>query len=304
MANTPLQEEYGVWKVLEEIEPSKGHRKVRCQCKNCGAIVDKLLSNIKRPERQGHRCNILPTDLTGYVFGHLTVLGRDETKPKGHGCKTYHICQCDCPDRTIVSVSRSSLIEGRTKSCGSAYHRHQLKGEQISLIGKQFLNLRVDEYTEERASNGDIIYLCTCLTCGKNNIKVSRSTLTSLNKKDCGCTNKSIGEIAVENILKENNIHYETQVSFKDLPKLRFDFKIYLNENNFVLLEYDGIQHFNKNSLYYSNEGIERDKMKNEWCLKNNIVLYRIPYTDLKNLSINTIFSEKYQLKQNQEEFN
>lgn len=37
--------------------------------------------------------------------------------------------------------------------------------------------------------------------------------------------------------------------------------------------------------------------MKNEWCLKNNIVLYRIPYTDLKNLSINTIFSEKYQLK-------
>ena len=32
-------------------------------------------------------------DLTGQRFGRLTVLYRDESKPKGHGCKVYWICK-------------------------------------------------------------------------------------------------------------------------------------------------------------------------------------------------------------------
>jgi len=46
-----LEPFYGVWEVLEELPPSKGHRKVRCRCVNCGVIIDKLLSNLKKPER-------------------------------------------------------------------------------------------------------------------------------------------------------------------------------------------------------------------------------------------------------------
>ena len=148
MSNKPeIEQFYGVWEVLEEL-PSSSRRKVKCRCTKCGEIVDKFLSNLKKPERQNHRCGILPTILDGYVFGDLTVLHRDETRPKGHECPTYHICQCNCPDKTILSVARASLVSGRTKSCGSAYHRHKLIGEKVPIVGKRFLDLLVIEATD------------------------------------------------------------------------------------------------------------------------------------------------------------
>ena len=52
-------------------------------------------------------------DLTGQVFGRLTVVGFDYKTEKG----TYHwLCQCRCGNTT--SVNRTSLVAGRTQSCG------------------------------------------------------------------------------------------------------------------------------------------------------------------------------------------
>ena len=81
MNKIPLEPFYGVWEVLEELPTKNGNRMVRCKCIKCGEIVDKILSNIKRPERQGHCCGILPTILDGYTFGNLTVLHRDYSRP-------------------------------------------------------------------------------------------------------------------------------------------------------------------------------------------------------------------------------
>ena len=70
----------------------------------------------------------------------------------------------------------------------------------------------------------------------------------------------------------------------------KFDFWI----NNSYLLEYDGETHYNK-SLHgwHTNEQLnkqqERDAIKNQWCINNNIPLIRIPYTHLKNLTINDL---------------
>lgn len=107
-----------------------------------------------------------------------------------------------------------------------------------------------------------------------------------LNKKyGCPSCNLSHGEKIIENYLIENNIKYNTQWSFSDCKykqKLRFDF--YLPEKN-CLIEFDGIQHFepvkyfggeDKFKYYY-----KLDKIKNEYCYKNNIHLIRIPYNDL-----------------------
>ena len=35
-------------------------------------------------------------DLTGNKYNRLTVLYRDENKPKGSGKPVYWICKCDC----------------------------------------------------------------------------------------------------------------------------------------------------------------------------------------------------------------
>lgn len=57
-------------------------------------------------------------DLSGKVFGYLTVLGQDMTKEKKH-----YLCQCKCGKQT--SVSPSNLNTGHTKSCG-CYNKERL----------------------------------------------------------------------------------------------------------------------------------------------------------------------------------
>ena len=136
-------------------------------------------------------------------------------------------------------MCRSSLINGKTKSCGSAYHKHQLKGEKISLVGKEFLKLKVLEATDKRAPNKDIIYRCKCLNCGNENVFVSRSNLTSLKKGSCGCLSKSHGEQKISELLSENKYTFSEQFIFNDLPNRKFDFKVNINDT-FVLIEYDG----------------------------------------------------------------
>ena len=103
----------------------------------------------------------------------------------------------------------------------------------------------------------------------------------------------------------KNNILFETQKVFetcRDLNtgyNLRFDFYI----NNSFLLEYDGKQHFHYSNLgWNTKEQYElthkRDLFKNQWCKDNNIILKRIPYTDLNKLTFEDIMSDKYILKE------
>lgn len=99
----------------------------------------------------------------------------------------------------------------------------------------------------------------------------------------CPLCYESNGERKIKNILEQINLVYETQKIFDDCKhekKLRFDF--YLPKYN-ILIEYDGIQHF-KPIIYWGgikkfNNDKKRDKAKNEYAMKNNIPLLRIPYT-------------------------
>ena len=116
--------------------------------------------------------------------------------------------------------------------------------------------------------------------------------------QSCGCL-KSKGEQKISNILSQNNIKYEVQKTFSTCRfqngKLAF-FDFYLPDYN-ILIEYDGEQHY-----FYRNEGWntkenfektkERDIYKNNWCLKNNIKLIRIPYTKLNNLQLSDLLGE------------
>lgn len=52
-------------------------------------------------------------DMTGQVFGRLTVMSLAEKSIDGH---IMWLCQCSCGDTT--KVWRQSLVKGRTKSCG------------------------------------------------------------------------------------------------------------------------------------------------------------------------------------------
>lgn len=107
----------------------------------------------------------------------------------------------------------------------------------------------------------------------------------------CPSCYESKGEKEVKNYLDNNNIIYESQKRFDDCfsvryVNLRFDF--YLPDFN-ICIEYDGKQHFQINEYFGGEEGYkiikQNDDIKNNYCLKNNIKLIRIPYYNFNKVS-------------------
>lgn len=56
---------------------------------------------------------VVAQDLTGRVFGRLTVIARNTSR---RWEKPVWICQCDCG--TLISVRAQSLRDGKSASCG------------------------------------------------------------------------------------------------------------------------------------------------------------------------------------------
>ena len=119
-----------------------------------------------------------------------------------------------------------------------------------------------------------------------NYLGISRKTLTKFGinviniNKLYGYTKSNYFETQVMNYLINAYPKYEIirEYSFHNLvhkKQLRVDF--YIPELQLVV-EADGSQHWDKNSKFYSEEGIIRDNIKTEYFKKNNIKLIRIPY--------------------------
>lgn len=230
-------------------------------------------------------------DITGQRFGRLTVLYRDNSKPKGHGQKAWWICKCDCGN--IKSVKGENLRRGLTKSCGCLHKETMRKLLFEDLTGQQFGFLMPLYITGEQDRYGSYIWHCKCLNCG-NFKDVSASYLKQGSTKSCGCVSSSYGETMIKQILKEHNIPFIKEYSFDDCKslknyKLRFDFAIFKNSNLYCLVEFQGKQHYKDIKIKGSEESLEerqqRDNIKREYCKKNNIKLIEIPYTDKEKLS-------------------
>ena len=112
-------------RVDDYISPQGKHQtKWKCLCQ-CGKEVYVTRDQLSRKDGtkscgclHKEKASILNfKDLTGKVFGRLTVLER--VNPPAHvkdTKSTYWKCQCECGNTTIVK--RSSLIDKRTQSCG------------------------------------------------------------------------------------------------------------------------------------------------------------------------------------------
>ena len=74
-------------------------------------------------------------DITGQVFGYLTVIGRDESSIGQRNSKWF--CRCKCGN--ITSVARCSLVSGHTFSCGCKHYEshnrvHGMTGTRLYSI--------------------------------------------------------------------------------------------------------------------------------------------------------------------------
>jgi hypothetical protein len=123
-----------------------------------------------------------------------------------------------------------------------------------------------------------------------NTIKRSNKTLTKLKISMCNLNNM-LGFFK-SNSNFENNIYNALSANYNNIiceytnekllsPKgypLRIDF--YIPSKN-LMIEADGLQHYDENHIWYSEYSKECDEIKNQYCLDNNIKLVRIIYKKL-----------------------
>ena len=266
-----------------------------CQC-DCGKITIKKGRYLVSGETKscGDRIH-KGRHLEGQRFGRLVVQKHVGYK---NNEKLWE-CLCDCGN--IVNVIGGSLTSGRTKSCGcynleKCRERMSALNPYIDLTGQKF-GLLTALYIDSTDGRGEKKWMCQC-ECGKKVIVLS-SNLRNGHTQSCGCSRRSHGEMAIEKLLKDNNIPFVIEKTFDSCRfqdtniNARFDFFV----NNQYIIEYDGETHYN-NTMHgwHTEDKLEetqkRDEFKNNWCLKNNIPLIRIPYTHLKQLKITDLLLE------------
>lgn len=210
-------------------------------------------------------------DLTGRKINCLTVIERVGTITYGKEKLTKPLWRCICECGNECVVNSSALIAGKKQSCGCKRH--------LDLSGQTFGCLTVLDYCKERKK-----WLCQCI-CGETTY-VSAGHLRSGNVISCGCKSMTKGEKAIYDYLKERNIRFEREYSFKKLKGpngglLRFDFAI-LDEYSvpIALIEYQGIQHYVEIENFGETEREITDFIKRLFCDQTHIPLYIVDFDD------------------------
>ena len=239
-------------------------------------------------------------DETGKTYGYLTVISRAESKDG----RAMWKCKCKCGNECIVPGK--VLRSGHTQSCGClkierTVARNMERGGG-DLTGQRFGKLVVigfDSWLDHNNGHRDRMWRCKC-DCG-NECVVNHRYLRFGDTESCGCS-KSRGNATIMRWLNSNHKIYQAEYSFKDFTSYngvpyRYDFAIFNDNKELIfLIEYQGNIHFEVGSGWNNKERLadnqRRDKLKLEYCQKNNIKLYYITYKEIIEDRLEEIFNE------------
>ena len=100
--------------VLEKLPKRGKHGEIYWSCRcDCGNLKTVRCDALRKNKIKSCGC-LLKVNLTGKVFGYLTVIGRSSLKNK-YG-KVYWDCSCKCGGSHILTTER--LTSGSAHSCG------------------------------------------------------------------------------------------------------------------------------------------------------------------------------------------
>lgn len=183
----------------------------------------------------------------------------------------------------------------RGSRCDHCYGKHTKTTE---LFKKEVFEAVGDEYTvlgEYERSNGNVKMIHN--ECGYEwNPRPSDFLNRQSRCPACKQKGDSKGVKRIMKFLEDGLIKYTVEHRFSDcrnVKPLPFDFKVDFMGIT-TMVEYDGEQHFKGNSSWGGEKALRetqlRDQIKNDYCVKNNINLVRIPYWEYDN--IETILEE------------
>lgn len=264
-----------------------------CECE-CGNKVKVIGSHLRsgvtkscgclRREKCAENGRNTLIDLTGMIFGKLTVLNRAETV----NLQTMWNCRCSCGKE--LKVTSGHLKDGHTQSCG-CYNREISSRLWLNdLTGQTFGELTVIERAPNRRID-ETYWRCRC-SCGKE-LDVCAAHLRSGKTLSCGCKKTSKGEMLVAEYLSRNQIAYEREYKFVDcVDKKELPFDFYIPSLN-TLIEVQGQQHYEP--VDFAGEGVswaqeqfatvqKHDKIKRDYCDSHKMNLIYIPYWEYDNI--------------------
>lgn len=220
------------------------------------------------------------------ISPNIEILGEYTT------AKTKIKCRCKIHDYTWEATPSNLMSGFGCKLCGrektglSERIPKDLKLERLKAAhGDDISFLSVPDLTGQYVK-------CQCNKCGH----VWEASYSNLVKKNCtGCPKcrSSSGEKLIAKLLSKHGINYIQQKRFddcKDIFALPFDF--YLPDYN-CCIEFDGEQHYEPKNIGGVSDDVAsenhqktviHDKIKNDYCNNNNIILIRIPYWEKPNM--------------------
>lgn len=226
----------------------------------------------------------------GQTFGRLTIVDIDRS-----GRSAIAICRCSCGNE--VRANKAAIVYGRTRSCGclqrerSSQARTKDFSNLVSECGVSFL--RPARLYERKTGGNTWLWICRCPLCGGEFEALPAKVLRN-HTASCGCKISSARERLIQHELETLGVRYQREVRFPDCKyryTLPFDFAVYPNNQPFFLIEYDGAQHYRPVDFFGGamsfSETQVRDKIKTDYCQKNNIQLLRLRY-DMTDEDIHT----------------
>ena len=245
-----------------------------CRCCFCGRYKILFASQIRTHSRTKCSCRVY-RNMLGTRVGNVDIIDYDEITK-------LFLVRCRCGREFNRRKSEIYRVWCGTDCTFKKQHSPKL----IDIIGNRYGKLVVLSELDKQT------FLCSC-DCG-NMFKTSKRALLQNISTHCGCSRPiSKGENKVRELLTTNNINFICEYYFQDLKFIdtnrcpKFDF--YLPDFN-CIIEFDGRQHFEINSFFDIKDEIkDRDRVKTQYCLDNNIKLIRIPYTHLRKLELDDL---------------
>lgn len=205
--------------------------------------------------------------------------------------KTSHIkVKINCPIHGIFEQKPNNHLHGQgcPKCNGGVSDTKKSWTKKANIIHNNNF-----DYSDVNYINSETKVAIKCKKC--KNIFMQRPGLHINKKQGCPHCKKSNGEKEIKEYLEEKNILFIQEKRYKSckyIKELPFDFFL-LNYN--ILIEYDGKQHFESVEFFGGEEAFKKrvikDNIKTNFCINENIFLYRISYKEIIREKLDFLFN-------------
>jgi len=290
--------------ITEEYKNTTTEMEFKCSCGNHFKTMWKLFVSPKMKKRQCNDCGRKNAnkDRT-YSLDYIKDLAKEYNlvvlNTEYKNCKENLSLVCECGND--FQLTFDALKNGSRKHCFTCQPKNNTRFQK----GRKEINDWEKDFYEKLSNlHGEDYEVLSEYECRKSKIKLKHKcgyvweTTADhvLNHKNqcpsCFTIRDSKLVRRIRYFLIRNNLEFKEEVRFKDCKLKRtlpFDFAVFQNGKLVLLIEADGSQHFNKTNFHRTEDDFRltqfKDAIKNNYCIRKNIPLLRIPYYDLESVN-------------------